>query len=432
MSKVTMGQEATSYSLETAIQYALENNQTAKNAQLEMDIADRQVGEILAIGLPQINANANLMHNYEIQPAFVPGGTDFTPGVPEGEVATLAFGVPFGSMFDVGLSQMVFDGTFFIGLEAAKTFTELSKKEFDRTNIDVAEAVSKAYFGVLVNRERFGLIQRNFDRIDTLLQDTEKLFANGMAEKIDVSRAKVQFNNLKVELDNYQSIVDVTESLLKFQMGVPLQNEIQLTNEIEDIDFFDFDLAKDFSYEKRVEYQALNVQSELNELDIKQIRAQYYPSLYLKANYGKSAGSLDLPSVFTNDWYSAGSIGLTASMPIFDGMLKKRKVQQRQLKAEQLNNQTDYLAQNIDFEIQQALANYNRSIDRVRAQDENMGLSLEVYDVAKIKYEEGVGSNIEVLDADRSYKEAQVNYFNAIYDALISKVALQKAYGVLL
>ena len=418
------------FSLQEAIDYALANNQSGKNARLEMEIADRQVGEILADGLPQVNASGDFGYNYKIQQSLVPANI-FDPTAPEDEILPIEFGVPYTSNFNVTLDQMIFDGAFFIGLKAAKTFTELSKKDNIKNNIDIAEAVSKAYFGVLVNRERYLLIERHFTRVDSLLIDTKHLYEGGFAEKIDVSRVQVQYNNLKVELDNFQAIVDLSESLLKFQMGLNPKSEIELTDAIVDIDYFDFEMAKDFSYDKRIEYSQLNIREELNQLDIRNIKSQYVPTLDLYARYGKNTGAIELGDVFTNEWFGAGVMGLTARWSVFDGLRKKRQIQQRRLKGEQIDNQFEMLRYNIDIEIEQSLANYNREIERMRAQQENMELAREVYDVAKLKYNEGVGSNIEVIDADASYKEAQTNYYNALYDALISKIDLQKAYGVL-
>ncbi len=423
--------EKVAFSLQEAIDYALINNQSGKNARLEMDIADKQVGEILADGLPQVNANADFGYNYEIQQTLVEGSI-FDPTVPEGVLVPVAFGVPYTSNFGVTLDQMVFDGAYFIGLKAAKTFTELSKKDNIKNNIDIAEAVSKAYFGVLVNRERYLLIERNFTRVDSLLIDTKHLFEGGFAEKIDVSRVQVQYNNLKVELDNFQAIVDLSESLLKFQMGMDPKADIDLTDAIESIDYFDFELTNDFNYDRRIEYSQLNIREDLNQLDIRNIKSQYVPTLDLYARYGRNTGALEFGDVFTNDWYGAGVVGLTARWAVFDGLRKRRQVQQRRLKGEQIKNQFELLKYNIDIEIEQSLTNYNREIERMRAQRENMELAREVYDVAKLKYDEGVGSNIEVIDADASYKEAQTNFYNALYDALISKIDLQKAYGVLL
>lgn len=432
--QVSMGQnpESMSVSLEEAIDYALENNQQVKNARLEEEIADKQVGEILADGLPQVNANASLMHNYKIQQTIVESSNGFPPGVPDGEAVALEFGIPYTSGFDFGLTQMVFDGSFFIGLEAAKTFTQLSRKDHIKTKIDIAEAVSKAYFGVLVNVERLALVERNYSRLDSLLQETEVMYQNGFAEKIDVNRVKVQFNNVKVEKDNYQQIVDLSESILKFQMGLKPNTPLILTTEIQTIDYFNFETIKDFTYEQRIEYSQMNIRKELKQLDIKNVRAKYYPKIDLVANYGRNTGNTSLDGVFSDDWFGAGAIGLRASVPIFDGMRKRRQVQQRQLQAQQIDYSLNLLENNIDVEIEQALTSYNRQIEMMQAQRENMELSQEVYEVAKIKYNEGVGSNIEVIDADATFKQAQINYYNALYDALISKIDLQKAYGILL
>lgn len=431
VSQVGFAQEKTSFSLDEAIQYALQNNQTAQNAKLEMEIAERQVDEIVSTGLPQVNASADLTYNYKIQEMVLPA-TTFDPSADPNATVAAEFGIDYTSNIGVSLTQMIFDGSFFVGLEAAKTFTELSKKDHLKNNIDIAEAVSKAYYGVLVNRERLELIESNYARVDSLLRDTELLYKNGMSEKIDVSRVKVQYNNLKVEKNNYQAVVDLAESLLKFQMGISPSASIELTDHIQDVDFFDYGQVQGFSYDQRIEYAQLNVRKDLNELDIRNVRAGYYPKLNLVANYGRNTGNTDFGGVFTDQWFGMGAVGLKFSMPIFDGMMKRRQVQQRVLAGEQIRNQFELLENNIDVEIEQSTANYNKQIENIEAQRENMDLAKEVYDVAKTKYQEGVGSNLEVIEADRDYKEAQTNYYNAVYDALISKVALQKAYGVLL
>ncbi|MEP2023504.1 TolC family protein [Reichenbachiella sp.] len=430
--QVSNGQnsESMSVSLEEAINYALENNQQVINARLEEEIADRQVGEILADGLPQVNLNADLTHNYKIPQT--PVTSDFATGEPLEETLYIPFGADYTSQWGASFSQMVFDGSFFIGLEAAKTFTQLSKKDHIKTKIDIAEVVSKAYFGVLVNVERLALVERNYSRLDSLLQETQIMYENGFAEKIDVNRVKVQFNNVKVEKNNYQQIVDLSESLLKFQMGLKPNASIVLTDEIQSIGYFDFELANNFTYEQRIEYSQMNIRKELKQLDIKNVRAKYYPKIDLIANYGRNTGNTSLDGVFTDEWFGAGAIGLRASMPIFDGMRKRRQVQQRQLQAKQIDYSLNLLENNIDIEIEQALTTYNRQIEMMQAQRENMDLSQEVYEVAKIKYNEGVGSNIEVIDDDATYKQAQINFYNALYDALISKIDLQKAYGILL
>ncbi len=422
------------FTLEEAIAYALKNNQQVKNARLEEEIADRQIGEALADGLPQINARADIGYNYEIRKSFITDETGVFGGV-TGQELILPFGADFSGDLALSASQMLFDGTFFIGLKAARTLTQLSKKNHIKTKIDIVEAVSKAYFGVLVNRERFALVNRNYSRLDSLLRDTEIMYENGFAEKIDVNRVQVQFNNVKAEKNNYQHVLDVSESILKFQMGMDPAHQVELTSAIQDMGYFNFELTKNFAHEWRIEYSQMNIRKEFNELDIQNIRSGYIPRIDAYASYGRNTGTGqvgDVLNVFGDRWLSYGVVGVKATMPLFDGMRKRRQVQQRKLKAEQIGNSFDMLKYNIDLEVQQALASYNRQIEMMQAQSDNMQLAQEVYKVAKIKYNQGVGSSIEVIDADAAYKESQINYYNVLYDALISKIDLQKAYGILL
>lgn len=431
--QVSLAQESTTarFSLDEAITYALANNQNVKNARLEEEIANRKVEEILADGLPQVNANVDIGYNYEIPTVFLPGNA-FDPSGDANETVGAKFGTNYSGNMGISANQMLFDGTFFIGLKAARTFTQLSQKDHIKTKIDIVEAVSKAYFGVLVNRQRYALIERNYSRLDSLLQDTKTMYENGFAEKIDVNRVQVQFNNMKVEKDNFQQLLNVSESLLKFQMGMSPASNIELTSSISDIGEFDFELAKSFTYEQRIEFSQMNIRKELNELDIRNVQSGYIPKLDAYASYGRNIGTQEFGEVFSGQWAGVGVIGVKATVNLFDGMRKRRQVQQRRLMAEQIQNSFDMLKYNIDLEIQQALTNYNKEIEMLRAQRENMQLAQEVYDVTKIKYSEGVGSNQEVIDADATYKESQINYYNALYDALISKIDLQKAYGVLL
>ncbi len=157
------------------------------------------------------------------------------------------------------------------------------------------------------------------------------------------------------------------------------------------------------------------------------------PAIDLYGSLGAVAGTNNSGDVFDfrNSWFEFSTVGLQLNMPIFDGFRKSNQIQQRKLKAIQLENTTEQLKNSIDYEIRQAAGNYQRSLDNMNAQRENMALAQEVYDVSKIKYEEGVGSSIEVTTADADYKEAQTNYYNALFDALIAKVELEKAYGVL-
>jgi len=186
-------------SLKQAIDYALVHNQNLLNKALDVESAEAFVKENISTGLPQISANIDLSDNFELPTTFLPAEV---LGGSAGEFIPVKFGTNYSGNATVGLTQMVFDGVFFIGLEAARTFQELSTKEHIQTKIDVAEAVSKAYYNFLVNQRSLELVEKNFGRLDTLLSETTAMYESGFAEKIDVNRVKVQYNNISANLSN--------------------------------------------------------------------------------------------------------------------------------------------------------------------------------------------------------------------------------------
>ena len=416
-------------SLQEAIEYALVYNQNLLNAKLDVTAAEGMVGENIASGLPQISATIDVADNFELPTSFVPG--EFFGGQP-GEFVPVQFGTKYSGNATISARQMVFDGVFFVGLQAAKTYKELSIKDQKRTEIDVIEGVTKAYYNVLVNKLTMELVEKNFGRLDTLLTETKAMQASGFAERVDVSRVQVQFNNIKVQRLNTEQLLEVSEHLLKFQMGMPIGETITLTDELS-LDMFEEVEETDFSYEQRIEYSTLQTQEQLARLDIKRVNMMYVPSLDIYANLGGVAGTGSGASLFNigNDWFGFGFAGLTLNIPIFDGLLKHNMVQQRKAKLNQVFNSYDLLKNSIDLEREQTKVAYNTAVQDLTMQLENMNLSEEVYNITKTKYQEGVGSNIEVINADADYKQAQVNFFQSLYNALISKVDYLKAQGKL-
>ncbi len=418
------------FSLEECIDYALEHNQNAINAAYEKDIAETQVKETLSMGLPQATVEAGINYNFEPQKSLLDIST-FDPSIPEGTEEAITFQQNYDGNINLNVRQLIFDGSFFVGLQAARTFRELSTKDHIKTQIDVVEAVSKAYYNVLVTKEQLTLLEVNFARLDTLLTETRAMFESGFVEKIDVSRLQVQHNNLKVELDNTRELIDLTYDLLKFQMGKPISSEIELTDKLEEVRF-NVDSEEDFDYGDRIEYSQLQTNLALTNLDIKNNKVQYIPTLYANFNYGYNTQTGESSQWFQGDrWLNYGFVGLSLNVPIFDGFLKSSRIQRNRIQAKQIGQSFELLENNIDLEIRQSKVNMTNALDNMVAQKENMDLAEEIYNVTRIKYQEGIGSNLEVVEADADYKESQTNYYNALYDALVAKVELQKAYGTL-
>lgn len=431
----TYAQQARTFSLQESIDYARENNPNLKSAQAAINSSEARVGEILAAGLPQINASANLTDNYIIPTSFLPAAV-FDPTAPSDQYVPVKFGTKYTGAASIGLEQMIFNGSYFVGLKASKTYTELSRKDFIKTETDVVEAIKKAYYSVLVSKERAALVDKNFQRLDSLLAQTKAQYENGFVEKIDVNRVQVQYNNISNTRKTSAIGLEVSYNLLKFQMGFPISEPLALSDDLESLKLtiLDTDFKDDFQYSNRIEYSTLEINRSLVEYDIKNTKSQYLPSLDLFGNYGSSYGTSTANSLiqFGPNWRSLGSVGIRASMPIFDGFRKSKVIQQKKAKLTQIDNSLELTKSQIDLQQVQASMTFESNLETLRTQKQNMDLSKEVYDVAVIKYQQGVGSNLEVIDADAAYKEAQTNYYAALYDTLISSVELEKSYGKIL
>jgi outer membrane protein len=426
-------QKVVELTLEETISYAMENNVEAKNAQLETLIARATVIERRAPGLPQVSANLDFTHNAAIPIQFVPNeGAFFQPDV-DSDVLPLRFGVNYSSILAARVNQMIFDGSYFVGLRAANTFKMLTDFDRMKTEIDVKETVKKAYFTVLVNEQRYNLVQANLNRLDTLLKETQALYEAGFAEKIDVSRIKVQRNNTQSELDRISTAYQISEQLLKLQMGMPLEYDLRLKENLSDLNITsEINSLMQSAGQRRVEIDQLQTNLELVGLDLKNNQVQYMPKINAFATYQRNAASQNIGSIWQSDrWFTGAFIGLSLNIPIFDGLAKSARIQQNRVQIKQLENQNYFLEQNIELEKFQAKINLRNGLNTLRVQEENRDLALEVFNMAKIKFEEGVGSNLEVVEADSALKEAESNYFSALYDALVSKVDLEKALGIL-
>ena len=398
--------------LEDCIELALKNNENLKNSILDENISKAVSKEYLSIGLPQIYVDGGLKYNYEVQKSLI-DISRFMPGVPEGTEQEVQFGQTYEGRFDFNIDQMIFNGSYFVGLKATKELEKLSNKLTQRTEIDIYESVSKAYYTVLNTKSRIDLVKSNIERLLTLLEESKQLYDNGFIEKLDIDRITVSYNNLQSEKIKTDRLYDLSLFVLKFQIGIPLNQEIKLIGNLnEDIlENFDFDLSK-FDYNKRIEYSILKTDRNLKSYDLKNNRSQYLPQIYLNYNYGlnTSASSYDL-FFDSYRWKNFGTVGLNLVVPIFDGFLKRSKINQSKYKIEQIDNQLLFLERSIDLQINQSVVDYSNSKESLEITSKNVDLALSIYNAG--------------------LKQAQTNYYNAVYEVIISKINLEKTLGTL-
>lgn len=448
----------TSFTLDQAIHYALENSVRAKNAILEQKIAQAKVNETIGIGLPQISATGSLVHNptlprfftsYNPDGGFVTLPPDVAAALKPGDAyaVTNFFQLKSAGTASATLNQLLFNGSYLVGLKAANTYKDLSAKTREQTEQDIIQGVTKAYFAVLINNERTKLFDANIERVDSLLRNTVALNQNGFAERIDVDRVKVTLNNLKAERDKFFNLNDLGIQLLKFQMNYPQDMPLEVIGKIEDVtvDPNPDNYKEGWSYSNRPDYKILEVNERLQKLNIKNQYANAVPVLSGFATLGYSTQSPNIGGLFQTNtnlsddgsfgpdkWYQFSQIGVNLSVPIFTGMSRTYRIQQEKIKLNQIGNNFVNLKNAIDLEIKQASVNFENAMLTLTAQRENQELAGNVARVTKTKYEQGVGSSLEVTDAENSLRAAQTNYYSALFDAMVAKVDLDKAYGRLL
>lgn len=413
------------FSLKQAIDYAQNHHASILNARIDEDIAKNTVKQTIGIGLPQISGNANFQDFIKLPTSLSPGEFFGQPGTQ----IPVQFGVKYQSSLGLELNQLLFDGSYLVGLQASKTYKELSNKNLTRTRIETSVAVTKAYYSVLVSNEQLKLLDANLDRLRKTLSDTEVMFKNGFAEKIDVDRLTVLKNNLETERENVIRLLALNVNLLKFQMGMTVNSRLTLTDSIESLQAVQAVVAADSSaYRSRIEYSLLETQKRLNEFDLKRYKSQFLPSLSAFGNTSQSFQSNDFSKLFSTNFPST-IIGLRLSVPIISGGIKLNQVRNAKLAILKTDNDLLNLQNGINLEVDQTRTTYLNSTRSLDNQKRNMDLAQEVLRVSKIKYEQGVGSSIEVTTAETALKESQNNYINALYDLMINRVNVDKALG---
>lgn len=418
--------QAYTFSLKQAIDYALSHQTAILNAGIDEEIARNTVKQTVGIGLPQVSTNFNFQDYLKVPTSLLPGEVFGQPGTQ----IPVQFGVKYNSSVGIELNQMIFDGSYIVGLQASKTYKELSVRNSTRTRIETVVAVTKAYYSALVSNEQLVLIDANLSQLTKSLNDTEALFKNGFAEKIDVDRLQVLKNNLETERENVTRLLVVNVDLLKFQMGMPIRANLDLTDKISNVRSEPVRLpATDTTiYRSRIEYALLETQRKLDELDFKRYKSQFLPTLKGFASANKSFQSNDFSDLYSRN-FPTSVIGLTLSWNLINGGQRIYQLRNAKLAIIKTDNNIFNLKNGIAQEVSTSQKMYTNSLRSVENQERNLGLAREILRVTRIKYEQGVGSSLEVTTAETSLKEAQNNYINSLYDLLINKVNLEKATG---
>lgn len=446
ITSIVSAQEPMTLSLDQAVELAMTHNQNLKNAQLDNQFANHQVKEILSIGLPQISGQAGFTHNYEIATSVLPDfispsvyGVLFAEGLLapkqlEQNSFPVQFGVPYTMQAVVGMNQLVADGTYFLGLKAASEFVKISDLLISKSEIDVKEGVIKAYYMAVICDQNLMQMDTSLQNLTKLKEETVALWEAGLVEKLDVDRISLSLSNLQMNISSLKQQCLIARQLLLVSIGIDVHTELTLASDMAAYTGSNFDpsYGMDADGANRIELKILEQQHSLNELDIKRYQVGYFPSLYFNVNYGYNtfANQGDFGNL-GSEWYPLGSYGFNLSVPIFDGNYKKSKIDQARVKMMQTENTLEMTRNGIAFDISKARIEYINALNNIQYQMENKELAARIYQATKTKFNEGVGSSFELVQAENDLTTARSNYLNALYQLNIAKINLDKALGLL-
>ena len=415
------------FTLQAAVDYALKHNANYLNAELEILQTQYKKNEITGLGLPQISGSIDVKDFVNIPTSVAPFG-------PGGTYIPLKFGIQYSATPGISASQLLLSSDYFLGLLSSKQYMLLAEKNVQRNKAETVQNVTRAYYLVLVNKERIKLFDANITRLKKLLDNTKAYNKEGLVEKIDVDRLEVSYNNLVSEKAKIERLIDLSEALLKFQMGYKISDAIVLSDKLNADTENNSSIAEDakINFSNRPEFAILETQKNINLIDIKRNRLAYLPTMFAYASLGYNGYNTKFD--FLNkaqNWYPVSIIGATLNVPIFDGLQKHWKIQQAKLNLVKTTNSLQGLQMAIEFETKSALVNYQNALASMETQKKNTALAQSIYEVSEKKYQQGIGSNVEMLNAQTALTEAQTNYFNAIYDMLVAKLDYMKATGTL-
>ncbi len=421
-------QKTNRFTVQQAVDYAKQNSVQVKNALLDYQVQKQTNREITSAAYPQISAsgtfNDYLVIPTSLLPAEIAGG-------PAGTYFPVRFGTKYNATGGFDVNQLLFDGQVFVGLIARGVALKFYEKQTEITEEMINVNVQKIYYQLVVGKQQLTSVDANIERFEKLLKDTKEIYKQGFAERLDVDKVNVQLNNLQTEKIKIQSQLDAGNAGLKFLMNMPQKDSLLLTDSITEDKIKENILTDNYKYEDRKEYQFLTIAKTLNEYNVRRYKLSYLPTLSAFGNYSKNAQRQTFDFFKGGSWFTTSLVGLKLNVPIFDGFARSSRVQKAKIEVQRTNNNMEQLRSSIDNDVAQARLKISAAVITLDNQKKNIELAEKVYNTTKIKYEQGLGNNQEIYNAQAELKVAQNNYYSALYDAIIAKIDYQKASGKL-
>lgn len=417
---------ALSLSLNEAIDLGMQNNYNSVQSQKEVEIALKQKWEIISQGLPQVNGSVDYQNFLKQPVTLIPA--EITNGEP-GTFTPVRFGTKQNLNATATWSQLIFDGSYIVGVQSARTLLQISKNAKVKTDLEVRKAIINAYGNVLMAEESVEILKSNLSTVEKNLNDTQKIFENGLAEEEDVEQLKITRIGLENNLNRSIRMKDIAYQMLNMAMGMPVDTKIVLSENLDSLAlrFFDLELLqRSIPVEENIDVRIAQNTAEAASIYLRLEKAKALPSLTGFLNYG-AAGYSDDFSFFEEDqkYYTQSILGISMNIPIFSSGMRSSRTQQKKLEYQQALLNLDQTRNQIRLEIESARSNYKFSLENYKAQQENLALAQRIENKNQIKFFEGLASSFELSEAQRQLYLAQQNFLQAMLEVITSKVELE-------
>lgn len=422
-----LGQDTpTQFSLEEAVTFALENNYSAINADRDIIDARKQKWEVIATGLPQIDANISYQNQLKQPVSLIPA--EFFGGEP-GTFQPVVFSPPQSANATATLRQQIFDGSYIVGVQATKAFLSYSQNNKEKTDQEVRKAVVEAYGNVLLARETVTIAQKNIETLDKTLYETQKLFENGLGDEESVEQLQITQASLESALKNARRLEAITLQMLNLMMGLPIEHNTILTENLDDLTKKQINpglLESEFVMENNVDYKLVFNLNEQRYYELKLAKSRALPTLNAFVNYSYFGFGEDFNFLGSEqEWFESSILGIDLNIPIFSSLKRDASTQRARIAFEKAKTQLTETEEKIRLALDRARSDYIFSIEEYETKKKNLDLAERIENKNQIKYTEGLASSFELRQAQTQLYTAQQEYLQSMVNVINKKTDLE-------
>lgn len=420
-------QRINKFSLAEAQKYAVEKSYSMQNAQKDIEIARKRVSEITALGFPQINAGLSYTNYIDIPTSLIPG--EFF-GEPAGTFIPVQFGTKHNTMFEATLSQLIFDGSYIVGLTASKAYLSLSQTQLVKSEIEIKESVAQAYSLALIAGRSKAIIDSTLLILKESLYETREIYKSGFIEDTDVDQLELLVAELEANQIRVSRSLELAYNYLKFQMGMPIKNVIVLTDDLDDfLETVDPEvlLNTEFDYNSNVDYRMLKNQERLAYLQMKLEKAAYLPNIVSYLSFQENAQRTSFNFFESGEpWFKTSYFGFQMNIPIFSGGNRSSKVKQAKLKIDKIKVADEQLREGLELELITARADFYNAYLIYETRVKSLDIAKKIYQKTNEKYKEGISSSLDLSQSYNQFLDSEAKYIESIRDLLGAKIKLNK------